>query len=303
MGYKIIITGGAGYIGTVLVEKLLSEGHHITIIDDLSTGDFAHLPHHHNLVTIKASILNDLNQIISGHEIVFHLAAIPSYGDTKKQQTATLKQNFQMTKKVASLCQEKNIPLLFPSTTSVYGSRQSKVDEDCKELIPQTPHALSKLMGEQYLQKLGRKGLHYTILRLGTVSGYSQVMRFDTAINKFLWQAATKQPVTAWKTALDQIRPYLFMSDCLNSLNFILSNNLFNNQIYNVLSQNLTVAEIIKQLQTHIPTVNIRLVDSPLMNSLSYQTDDTKIRQLGFAPQETLESSLKETLAKLAGLI
>lgn len=115
--------------------------------------------------------------------------------------------------------------MLFLSTTSVYGTQREVVDEMCsvEELKPQSPYAASKLQAEQLLKSMGEEsGLQFVTVRFGTVFGKSVGMRFHTAINKFCWQASTARPITVWRTAMHQKRPYLHVSDAVRALHFIL---------------------------------------------------------------------------------
>jgi nucleoside-diphosphate-sugar epimerase len=115
--------------------------------------------------------------------------------------------------------------LIFPSTTSVYGSQADEVDEDCliSDLKPQSPYAEVKLRAVRLLQNLGEeKGLSFVICRFGTIFGTSDGMRFHTAINKFCWQAVMGQPLTVWRTALHQHRPCLDLGDVVEAIKFII---------------------------------------------------------------------------------
>src|SRR5207253_6086819 len=114
--------------------------------------------------------------------------------------------------------------LIFISTTSVYGSQTEVVDEDCPvtNLRPQSPYAESKLKAELLLHAVEQtEGLRFAVCRFGTIFGTSVGMRFHTAINKFCWQAVTGQPITVWRSALHQQRPYLDLTDAVEAVNFI----------------------------------------------------------------------------------
>ena len=123
--------------------------------------------------------------------------------------------------------------MIFASSTSVYGPQSDLVDEDChkNDLRPQSPYALTKLNEEKDIQQ---KSLNnFLILRLGTIYGFSEGIRFHTAVNKFCLQSSEGKPLTIWKTALHQKRPYLSLEDLSRAIIHILKNNLINNEIYN----------------------------------------------------------------------
>ena len=150
------------------------------------------------------------------------------------------------------------------------------------------------------LNRLGaEQGLRFVNCRLGTVFGISIGMRFHTAINKFCWQAAMGQPVTVWRTAYDQYRPYLDLLDAARAVAFILRNDLFDGQIYNVLTQNATVRQIVEVIREFVPALAVEFVDSPIMNQLSYEVSCERFVGRGFAFEGDLRRGIAETLAML----
>ena len=189
--------------------------------------------------------------------------------------------------------------MIFPSTTSVYSSRAPRVDETSRELETQSPYAQSKLEAEQYLANLKSKGLRYVICRFGTIFGPSIGMRFHTAVNKFIWQAVLGKPITVWKTALDQKRPYLDLTDCVAAINHILKKDLFEGEIYNVLTANFAVKDILEAIRKFIPEQKVEFVDSSVMNQLSYEVDANKFKKAGFETKGDLHEGIRQTIDKL----
>ena len=123
-------------------------------------------------------------------------------------------------------------------------------------------------------------------------------MRFHTAVNKFCWQAALGEPLTVWRTALQQRRPYLDLTDGVRAIEFVLQRGL-DRQLYNVLTTNATVAEIVGMVREVVPDVSVREVDSPLMNQLSYEVDDSRFRALGCEARGDLRGAIAETIRHL----
>ena len=159
--------------------------------------------------------------------------------------------------------------LIHISSTSIYGSNKILVDEDCSELKPQSPYAEVKLLEENYLKKI--KKINFVTLRFGTIVGYSMGMRFHTAVNKFCYHAIMNKPITVWKTAMDQYRPYLSLDDSFTTLKFIIEKNYFDNNIHNVCSNNYTVRQIISFIKTNKKRIFIKFTNSKIMNQLSYK--------------------------------
>jgi len=147
------------------------------------------------------------------------------------------------------------------------------------------------------LQEKGqREGLQFIICRFGTIFGPSVGMRFHTAINKFCWQACLGQPLTVWRTAMHQKRPYLDLKDAVRALNFILVHDIFDGRIYNVLTTNVTVKDIIGIIQSTIPDLQVTYVDSPIMNQLSYNVSCQRFIDLGFDFSGDLKQGIEDTL-------
>jgi nucleoside-diphosphate-sugar epimerase len=134
------------------------------------------------------------------------------------------------------------------------------------------------------------------------VFGKSIGMRFHTAINKFCWQASVGRPISVWRTALHQRRPYLHVGDAVRAMHLILTWPTFDQELYNVVTSNATVNDIVEIIKGQIPDVRIELVDSPIMNQLSYTVLADKFRSKGFTFQGDLRSGVVETLDLLKAL-
>ena len=302
---KIIITGALGHIGSKLIRKipLIYKESNIVMIDNLLTQRYSslfNLPMEGNFSFVQADVVKeDIEYIFEDASVVIHLAAITDATNSFKNQKEFEENNFFATKIVADICFKKKIPILSLSSTSIYGSQEDTVDENCKieDLNPQSPYAEIKLKEEYYLKKLKvEKGLKFTCLRFGTIFGVSPGMRFHTAVNKFCWQAVLGSPLTVWKTALNQKRPYLELDDAINSIIFIIENNLFNGEIYNVVSCNVTVNNIIKIIKKNVKKLEIEYVENEIMNQLSYHVSNKKIISKGFEFSGDLEVGISETI-------
>jgi len=302
---KICVTGGLGHIGSKLIRNLdILSLKTVHLVDNLFTqrySSFFDLPEKPKFIFHEIDILSsEMVEIIKDSDVVIHLAAITDAESSVSKKTLVGKVNRKGLAYVARLCAKYRKALIFPSTTSVYGSQDSLVDEECTELRPQSPYADSKLEAERYLQRLGKKkNLKFIILRLGTIFGYSIGMRFHTAVNKFIMQAANNQDITVWKTALDQKRPYCDLDDATASINYAINNKIYDREIYNIVTKNYTVKDIIDTIQEYVPDVHISFVDSRIMNQLSYNVDNQKSLKRGFTYRGNLARSIKETVSKL----
>jgi nucleoside-diphosphate-sugar epimerase len=305
---KILITGALGHIGSHLIRNLdRTTVRAAVLLDNLESQRFPslyNLPKGFNFKFIKDDILTaDFDKHLQGIDAVIHLAAITDAERSKQIPELVEAVNYEGLKRVADACLKAKVRLFYPSTTSVYGSQSSRVDETCQELKPQSPYAESKLKSEEYLQSLKKKGLKFVTCRFGTIFGHSVGMRYDTAVNKFTWQASIGQPLTVWKTAWNQKRPYLSLDDAGRAINFILKKDLFNGEVYNVVTQNFTVADVVNTIKKFVPKLAVNYVDSAIMNQLSYEVDDSKIRKLGYKSYGNLKQGIATKIASLKGII
>ena len=305
---KIVIAGALGHIGSRLIREIpaVFPGAEIVMIDNMATQRYCslfNLPAEGNYRFIEADVLNaNLDAIIDHADIVVQLAALTNAADSFKNKEEVENVNYNATVKVARACSNARCPMIHLSSTSVYGTRRQVVDEECsaEELRPQSPYAETKLREERFLQELALSGkLRFATCRFGTICGVSEGMRFHTAVNKFCYQAVMGQPVTVWRTALNQKRPYLTLDDAMGALMFIIKNNLFDQRVYNVLTENLTVNDIIQLIKRRIPQLGIEYVDTEIMNQLSYEVSNRRFSNQGFEFMGSIEKSIKETIELL----
>jgi nucleoside-diphosphate-sugar epimerase len=145
-------------------------------------------------------------------------------------------------------------------------------------------------------------GLRFVTCRFGTIFGSSVGMRFHTAVNRFIWQACTGRPLTVWRTAMRQKRPYLELGDAVRALSFILNRSVFDNRVYNVLTTNATVSDILDVIWLYVPEARVEYVDSPIMNQLSYTVSNRRFRELGFRFSGSLWQSIGDAVKLFDGL-
>ena len=305
---KIIITGALGHIGSKVARLLPAffPKSKIILVDDFTTQRYPslfNLPEQGTYTFIEGDILKmDLKALFSGANAVIHLAAITdatqSFGNREQVEHV----NFTTSLRVAEACTTVGAKIFLISSTSVYGTQKSQVDENCTsdELKPQSPYAATKLKEEAMILGKYHKGdLQGVILRLGTIFGTSPGMRFHTAINKFCWQAVMGAPLTVWKTAYDQKRPYLDLIDAIRVMVFFLTNDKFDGRVYNVVTLNATVREVVDSIKTFIPDLKVDFVDSRIMNQLSYEVLNTRLDEQGFIFKGDLEQGIKDTISLL----
>ena len=305
---KIIITGAIGHIGSYIIRNLgiqfpMAE---IIMIDNMMTQRFPslfNLPPMGKYRFIEGDVTKmDLDIVFSGASVVIHLAAITDAAGSFDRAEELEENNYQSTVKVANACAKNGASLIALSSTSVYGTQNEVVDEDCskEELQPQSPYAVTKLKEEKLISKLSKEnGLRAIHCRFGTIFGVSPGMRFHTAVNKFCWQAVMGQPITVWNTAYDQKRPYLDLFDASRAIAFIIEKDIFDGRIYNVLTNNSTVRQVVETIREFVPDLDVEFVNNKIMNQLSYEVLDERFKSKGFVPAGSLKRAIGETISLL----
>jgi UDP-glucose 4-epimerase len=305
---KIAITGALGHIGSRLIHSMRpGEYSRVLLVDNLAThrrNSLFGLPAGVPFRFVEEDVLSaDLPRLFDGCDAVVHLAAIAEAGTSYEKPDAVERVNHEGTLRVAEACRATGAGLFFPSTASVYAPRGALAREDGpdSDLAPQTPYAAGKRRTELALAELGARGLRHATGRLGTIFGASPGMRFHTAVNRFVWQACTGNPVTVWRTAMEQRRPYLDVADAVAAITFLLRRGAFDGATRNLATTGATVSDVLAVLRRRVPDLDVRLVDAPAMNALSYDAPPDALRREGFEFTGSLERGIGETVDLLRG--
>ncbi|MDE0973560.1 MAG: SDR family oxidoreductase [Candidatus Nanopelagicales bacterium] len=305
---RIVVTGALGHIGSELIRNptLIDACHEIVLIDDLSThkfGSLFNLPPGVKYTLLQGDVAQELSVTLSESvDAVIHLAGITDPLASVSNPNWLFDNNLRITKHIADTCEATKTPLVFVSTTSVYTSTDATVDERCSDLVPTSPYALCKLQEEAYVLDATRE-TKSAVFRLGTIFGASPGMRFHTAVNKFCWQAACGQPIEVWSTAMDQLRPYLALEDATAALSKTVLEHIYPGEIVNAVTCNATVRDVLTAISEFGCTTDVRMVDSPVMNNLSFRTSVEKAKSLGFSFEGNLQREVFNTLKLLRGLM
>jgi len=300
---RIIITGACGHIGSYIAENIhkINKINDVILIDNLKSNRFCsifNLKKKSNLKfyikdLIDSNALNDFKNV----DYLIHCASMTNAEKSFGKEKEMYKNNLDCLKTVIKFCKKNKVKLVHLSSTSVYGKQADIVDENCekKYLKPQSPYAKIKLIEEKMLKKES-KNLRYVTFRFGTIAGVSKGIRFHTAVNKFCFNAALNQNIEVYKTAIHQYRPYLSVRDAFKTFQFCIEKDFFKNDIYNVLSGNFTVNQILEKIKKIKKNIKISLVKTVIMNQLSYHVDDTKIRKEGLKLNAKIDDDIKNTL-------
>ena len=300
---KILITGACGHIGSYFVENLykIKKVKKAILIDNLKSNRFNSLfnTNKKNKVEFYLKDLNDIRSLdqFKGISIVFHFASMTNAEKSFDKEKEMFSNNLNCLKTVIKFCEKTNAKLVHLSSTSVYGKQTDLVDETCekKYLKPQSPYAKIKIMEENILKK-NTKSIKYNTFRFGTIAGVSRGIRFHTAVNSFCLNAAIGEKIKVYKTALHQYRPYLSLEDAFKLFKFCIDKNFFENDIYNVVSNNFTVNQIINKIKKLKKNIKISYVNSAIMNQLSYHVDKKKLSNRGLFLNSNLDRDVADTL-------
>lgn len=199
---KVAVTGGAGFIGSNLVARLMSEGHEVVVIDDLSTGLLSNVENQNcDFKEISITDFNALNSAIKDCETIFHLAARGSVPRSVKNPVATHEVNATGTLNVLEVARESGAHVIFSSSSSVYGRNMQLPKDESMWLGPMTPYAASKLAAEGYVQAYAAAyKVPTTLLRFFNVFGPRQRPDHEYAavLPKWIWLAMQGQPIEVY---------------------------------------------------------------------------------------------------------
>ena len=305
---KLIITGACGHIGSYVAENIfkIKKIKKTILVDNLKSNRFCSIFNQKkkNGLEFHLGDLNNEKSLENFKKIdyLIHLASMTNAEKSFGKEKEMYKNNINCLKTVIKFCKKNKVKLIHLSSTSVYGKQAALVDETCekKYLKPQSPYAKIKLIEERMLKK--EKNLQYVTFRFGTISGISQGIRFHTAVNKFCLNAAINEDISVYKTALHQYRPYLSLKDAFKTFKFCIENDFFKKDIYNALSGNFTVNQILTKIKKHKKNIKVKFVDSEIMNQLSYHVDDQKLSSHGLKLSNKIDNDIKETLNLLRNI-
>ena len=306
---NLLITGCCGHIGSYLAENIykIKKIKKTILVDNIKSNRFCslfNLNKKNNLKFYlrdvdKKNSLNDFKKI----DYVIHCASMTNAEKSFGKKNEMYENNLKCLDNIIQFCIKNNSKLIHLSSTSVYGKQADIVDETCEDkyLKPQSPYADIKLIEERKLKKYTNK-IKYNTFRFGTITGVSKGIRFHTAVNKFCLNASIGEDITVYKTALNQYRPYLSLRDAFKVFKFSIENDFFKNDIFNALSGNYTVKQIINKIKKNKKKISIKLVQSEIMNQLSYHVSDNKLRKEGLVLNSQIDLDIKNTLKLLKNI-
>ena len=286
---KILLTGGCGYVGTVLTEKLLEKGNDVTVVDAMWFGNY--LKPQENLTIVKEDIRNTEKIPLKGIETIFHLANVANDPcvelDPKLSWEVNTLATMQLIDKAARL---KVKQFIYASSGSVYGvTDEPKVTEEL-ELKPISEYNKTKMVSERVLLSY-KDEMIVQCIRPATVCGYSPRMRLDLSVNMLTMQAITKGVITVFGG--NQVRPNIHVQDMVDVYLYMLDLGKKAAGVYNAGFENISILDIAKRVTNFIPA---KIVVTESNDPRSYRMNSDKLLLTGFKPKKMVDDAIKEIM-------
>lgn len=293
----VLVTGGAGYVGSILVPKLLKNGYKVVVVDTMYLSDIGlkDVKSNPNLKIVEGDIRSaeTLKSSLKGVDAVIHLASISNDPSSDLNPQLTVEVNYDATINLAKLAKEAGAQrFIYASTSSVYGIKEMpNVTEDLP-LEPLTIYSKTKAESEPFVLKLNDSKFTAVVIRPATVCGYSPKMRLDLTVNILTMHALLKGKITVFGGG--QKRPNIHIEDITDYYIELLkiAPEKIGGKIFNAGYENHTVSQIAEMVKEIIgPHVTIET--TPSNDNRSYHISSAKIeKELGLKPRHTIKDAV-----------
>lgn len=297
---KVAITGGAGYVGSVLVPILLNAGYDVKVIDLFLYGEdvFKNIPVHQRLTRVRGDIRSEdwLTKELKGTEALIHLACISNDPSFELNPRLGKSINYDAFFKLLRACRENRIQrLIYASSSSVYGVKKEKEVREESLCEPLTDYSRYKVLCERALAEEGIGGGDYVIVRPATVCGWSPRLRLDLTVNILTLHALVNKKICVFGGS--QLRPNIHIQDMAEVYKILLEapKEKISRQIFNAGYQNRSVKDLAHLVQMELADPQLTVEYQPSSDLRSYHINSDKINKvLGFQPRQTLEAAIQD---------
>jgi nucleoside-diphosphate-sugar epimerase len=300
---KVLVIGGAGYIGSALVEQLLDLGLQVSVLDAMHFGEetLSRVAGHPKLSLIREDFrhIEVLTRAVSGVGSVIHLGGLVGDPACAVDTDLTVDVNVTATKVIGEIAKARGVRrFIFASSCSVYGACDEIVDEE-SHFNPQSLYARSKVASEAVLDALNSRDFAVTCLRFATIYGISGRTRFDLVVNLLCAKAVRDRMITVY--GADQWRPFVHVADVARAITMTLRapTDLVAGEAFNVGgdAQNYTLGDVAELINRQVPDAEIKS-DDTFVDKRNYRVCFAKIRsRLGFEPAWTIERGIAQVVA------
>jgi len=293
---RVMVTGGAGYVGSNLVPKLLAAGYQVDVLDLYIYGDvFANLASNSNLTEVKGDLRNpsDVQRALAGCDAVIHLACISNDPSFDLNPDLGRSINYDCFRPLVKASKDAGVKrFIYPSSSSVYGIKNNTNVTDDLPLDPLTDYSKYKAMCEEVLDQEREPGFVAVTLRPATVCGYAPRLRLDLTVNILTSHAINNGRITVFGG--EQLRPNLHVEDMTDLYVQLLEapDEAINGKTWNAGYHNLKVREIANMVRDEVGK-NVDIVVTPSDDHRSYHVSSEKIkRDLGFSARRTVSDAI-----------
>jgi nucleoside-diphosphate-sugar epimerase len=284
---KILVLGGCGYVGTVLVQSLLDEGHCVTVVDIMWFGNY--LKEHKNLKVIRADVRNVDKIPMQGMDTVIHLANVANDPCSELDPKLSWEVNVLATMRLVERAISNRMKqFIYASSGSVYGVKEEPEVTEELSLVPISDYNKTKMISERVLMSYRDKILVQCI-RPATVCGYSPRMRLDLSVNMLTIQALANGRITVLGGS--QIRPNIHIKDMVAVYLYLLKMGDKIEGIYNAGFENISILDIAHKIIAHIPA---EIIISESNDPRSYRLCSNKLFAAGFKQRYSVDDAIKE---------
>ncbi|MBK7483731.1 MAG: SDR family oxidoreductase [Flavobacteriales bacterium] len=293
---NIFITGGAGYVGSVLVPKLLDKGYSVTVLDLMIYGEEV-LPKHERLNAVKGDIRDQalLKKLLPGHDAVIHLACISNDPSFELNPDLGKSINLDAFEPLVRISKENGVGrFIYASSSSVYGIKEEPNVTEDMVLEPLTDYSKFKAQCEEILDRFQSDDFTTVTIRPATVCGYGKRLRLDLSVNILTNLAVNKGEITVFGGT--QKRPNIHIEDMTDLYVQLLElpKERIAGKIWNAGYDNFTIAEIAGMVRNVIGE-HVKIVTTPTDDLRSYHVSSEKIKNdIGFVATHSLEDAVRD---------
>ena len=293
---KILITGGAGYLGSVFTRNLL-KNHEVIVYDNLmyNQTSLVDLSNNPNFTFHYGDVRewSKLKYLVEQVDIVIPLAALVGFPLCEKDKDLATSINTTQIQNIVDVLSDDQM-ILYPNTNSGYGTRGKGMVDETNELTPISHYGKTKCEAEDYIINESN-GISF---RLATVFGVSSRMRTDLLVNDFVYKLLTDRYITLFEHKF--VRNFIHIQDVSRAFEYMIDNYYtFNNEIFNLglSDENITKKQLVEKIQSHIPNTSVNYSDYYVdPDKRDYIVSNEKIEEAGWKPIFTLDEGIKELI-------
>ncbi len=289
---KVLVTGGCGYVGSVLTGSLVAQGHDVSVVDLQWFGH--HLPAELPIELLKVDV-RDIDAIpLDGVDAVIHLANVANDPGVELDETLSWEINALGTQQLADKAARSGVgQFIFASSGSVYGVKdEPDVTEDLS-LVPISAYNKTKMVAERAVLSY-QDAMQVHCIRPATVCGYSPRMRFDVSVNMFVMQAFRDQRMTVFGG--DQVRPNIHIDDLVDVYHHFLANPSIPSGAYNAGFENISILDIADRVAA---LTGAEIAVSASNDPRSYRQNSDLLVSTGYQPKRDAQAAIEDVYSRL----